>query len=60
MRTDGCGEVACTFLQVFVVNATKGVVTSWTHAFVVENEDLIGGLFSKANKYRDMPLYLGR
>jgi hypothetical protein len=58
--TDGCGEVVCTFLQFFVVGATKCVVTSWTRVFVVESEDLIGELFSEANRYVGMPLYLGR
>lgn len=58
--TEGYGEVVRTFLQFFVVSATKGVVTSWTRVFVVESEDLLLGLFSEANKYVGMPFYLGR
>jgi len=58
--TDGCGEFGFTFLQFFVVSATKSIVTSWTRVFVVESEDLLGGLFSEANRYVGMPLYLGR
>jgi hypothetical protein len=58
--TDGCGEVVCTFLRFFVVCATKGVVTSWTRVFVIESEDLLGGLFSEANRYVGLPLYLER
>jgi len=57
--TDGYGEVVCTFLQ-FFVSATKGIVTSWARIFVVESEDILGGLFSEANRYVGMPLYLGR
>jgi hypothetical protein len=59
-RTDGCGEVVCTFMQLFVVNATKGVVTSWTRVFIVESEDLLGRLLAEAKRYVGMPLYLGR
>jgi hypothetical protein len=38
-RTGGCtsSEVVCTFMQLFVVNATKGVVTSWTRVFILES-----------------------
>jgi hypothetical protein len=57
--TDGYGEVVCTFLQFSVVSATKDVVTSWARVFVVESEDLLGGLFSEANRYVVMPFYLG-
>jgi len=57
--TDGYGEVVCTFLKFFVVSATKDV-TSWTRVFVVESEDLLGGLFSEANRYVVMPFYLVR
>lgn len=48
------------FVQFFVVSAMKGVVTSWTRFFVAESEDLLIGLFSEANRYVGMPLYLGR